>query len=68
MNIEFFIACFIVGSGLLITAICLIINHGRSSDRMLSGMLYRPDPPRTPPSRDPGTLPATGPVDRYRPS
>lgn len=65
MNIKFYIACFIIGSGLLIAALCFVVQHGRSQDRTLEGRLY---PPRTPPSRDPGTRTGTGPVDRYRPS
>ena len=55
MDIGMFFASFFIGSGLLITAIRLIINHGRSQDRMLSGRIYRPEPPRTPRSGGPRT-------------
>jgi len=65
MNIKMYIISFIIGSGLIIAAICFIVEHGRSQDRTLSGRLY---PPKTPRSGDPGTLPGTGPVDPYRPS
>jgi len=65
MSIKMYIISFIIGSGLIIAAICFIVEHGRSQDRTLSGRLY---PSRTPRSGDPGTRPAPGPVDRYRPS
>lgn len=68
MIISMFLAGFFTGAGLLITAICLIINRGRSQDRMLSGLLYRPEPPRTPRSGEAGTETGTGPRTRYRPS
>lgn len=68
MDTSIFLASFLIGAGLIIAAICFIINHGRSQDRMLSGRIYRPEPPRTPRSGGPGTGEGAGDRTRYRPS